>query len=381
MWTCGMDMATQHARPATERSASKAFGVRPNGRSGRFAVAPELAWPGKGGRLRSSNASGSIVARQNAPSPIYVARQPAVSKKCCSTGGQTAPARELPLAQIATAIPRWRENHIEASATRGAKVAAQPSRPASSPCARLNCHSVTDMPQRRNPAPRLSAPITTGTVTPKRSESRPIRMPPTPKPTIVSVYGSDASARETPNSACRAGSATTTPYMAAPPMVMSSSAAPSLTQAYSDSASPLEEVLLSFMAAEINPKNPETHHGSPLQPVLDHQPGARRFPQARRAHRQAAVRRRLGAQAALEARPQPDHGGCARRAISPGPVARPPLARVGERRHARGDRRGDHPSRFLRGLAQRRHRRADRQAGLRRTQGMSRSRAKTFLLH
>jgi 4-carboxymuconolactone decarboxylase len=53
--------------------------------------------------------------------------------------------------------------------------------------------------------------------------------------------------------------------MAAPPMVMSSSAAPSLTQAYSDSASPLEEVLLSFMAAEINPKNPETHHGRPLQ--------------------------------------------------------------------------------------------------------------------
>src|SRR5437879_897292 len=227
-----MDMATQHASPATERSASKAFGVRPNGRS------------------------------------------------------------------------------------------------------------VSDMRQRRKPAPRLSAPVTTGTMTPKRSASRPIRMPPTPKPTIVSVYGSDASARETPNSACRAGSATTTPYMAAPPMVMSSSAAPSLTQAYSDSASPLEEVLLSFIAAEINPKNPETHHGRPLQPVFDHQPGARRLSQLR------------------------GH-----------------LWRAGERRHARGDRRGDHPSRLLRGLAQRRHRRAARQAGLRRTQAMSRSRVKTVLLH
>src|SRR3989475_9889442 len=281
MWTCGMDMATQHASPATERSASKAFGVRPNGRSGRFAMAPEVARPGKGGRFLSSNASGSIVARQNTPNPMYVTRQPAVSKKCCSTGGQTAPARELPLALIATDIPRRRVNHIEASATRGAKVAAQPRRPASSPCARLNCHSVADMPQRRKPAPRLSAPVTTGTMTPKRSASRPIRMPPTPKPTIVSVYGSDASARETPNSACRAGSATTTPYMAAPPMVMSSSAAPSLTQAYSDSASPLEEVLLSFIAAEINPKNPETHHGRPLQPVFDHQPGARRLSQLR----------------------------------------------------------------------------------------------------
>jgi hypothetical protein len=57
--------------------------------------------------------------------------------------------------------------------------------------------------------------------------------------------------------------------MAAPPMVMSSSAAPSLTHAYSDSASPLEEVLLSFIAAEINPKTPETYHGRPLQPVFD----------------------------------------------------------------------------------------------------------------
>src|SRR6267143_2666130 len=228
------------------------------------------------------------------------------------------------------------------------------------------------MPQRRKPAPRLRAPITTGTMTPKRSESLPIRMPPTPKPTIVSVYGSDASARETPNSACRAGSATTTPYMAAPPMVMSSSAAPSLTQAYSDSASPLEEVLLSFMAAEINPKNPETHHGRPLQPAFDHQPDPRRPSQAGRAHRQAVVRRRLGAQAALEARPQPDHRGRARRALPPGPVARPRLACAGERRHARRDQRGDHPSRFLRRLAKRRHRRADRQAGLRRAQAMSR---------
>src|SRR5438034_8524078 len=128
------------------------------------------------------------------------------------------------------------------------------------------------MPQRRKPAPRLSAPITTGTMTPKRSASRPIRMPPTPKPIIVSVYGSDASALVTPNSACTAGSATTTPYMAAPPMVISSSAAPSLTQAYSDSASPLGEVLLSFIAAEINPENPETHHGRPLQPVFGHEP-------------------------------------------------------------------------------------------------------------
>ena len=44
-------------------------------------------------------------------------------------------------------------------------------------------------------------------------------MLPTPKPIIVSVYGSDASARATPNSACTDGSATTTDHMPTPPMV------------------------------------------------------------------------------------------------------------------------------------------------------------------
>ena len=71
----------------------------------------------------------------------------------------------------------------------------------------------------------------TGTMMPKRSDSRPITMPPTPKPIIVSVYGSDASARATPNSACTAGSATTTDHMPTPPIVDSSSATDSRNHA------------------------------------------------------------------------------------------------------------------------------------------------------
>ena len=59
---------------------------------------------------------------------------------------------------------------------------------------------------------------------PKRSDSLPIAIPPKPKQTIVSVYGSDASARAMPKSACTAGSATTTLHMPAPPTVDSSSA-------------------------------------------------------------------------------------------------------------------------------------------------------------
>ena len=54
---------------------------------------------------------------------------------------------------------------------------------------------------------------------PKRSESLPIRMPPKPKPSIVSVYGSEAADRAIPNSACTAGSTTATDHMPTPPML------------------------------------------------------------------------------------------------------------------------------------------------------------------
>src|SRR5215216_5404484 len=74
-----------------------------------------------------------------------------------------------------------------------------------------------------------------GTRMPKRSASRPISTPPTAKPTVVSVYGSEASARATPNSACTAGSATTTDQMPTPPIVLSSIPAASRNQAYGDS--------------------------------------------------------------------------------------------------------------------------------------------------
>ena len=43
--------------------------------------------------------------------------------------------------------------------------------------------------------------------------------PPTANPTIASVNGNEASARGTANSACTAGSATTTDHIPTPPMV------------------------------------------------------------------------------------------------------------------------------------------------------------------
>ena len=45
-----------------------------------------------------------------------------------------------------------------------------------------------------------------------------------PKPTISSVYGSEASARAMPNSACTAGRTTATTYIALLPIVISASA-------------------------------------------------------------------------------------------------------------------------------------------------------------
>ncbi len=79
------------------------------------------------------------------------------------------------------------------------------------------------MPAAMKPAPRPPAPISTGTITPKRSASLPIAMPPRPKPIISSVYGSEASARATPNSACTAGSTTDTTYITLEPTVISAS--------------------------------------------------------------------------------------------------------------------------------------------------------------
>ena len=56
--------------------------------------------------------------------------------------------------------------------------------------------------------------------------------PPQARPSIVSVNGSDAAARATPNSACTIGSATTTDHMPTPPTVDTSMVAPRRSHAW-----------------------------------------------------------------------------------------------------------------------------------------------------
>ena len=79
--------------------------------------------------------------------------------------------------------------------------------------------------------PSASAPPTTGTTTPKRSESRPSRMLPSPVQIIVAVYGSAAADRATPNSASTAGRTTITDHIPTLPMAESTSAAKRRAQA------------------------------------------------------------------------------------------------------------------------------------------------------
>ena len=78
-------------------------------------------------------------------------------------------------------------------------------------------------------------------------------------------------------------------------------------------------------------------------------------PQAGAAHRRRALRRRVGAPAALPARPQPRDDQRARRHEPARPAPLAPRPRPAERRDRGGDRRDDHAPGLLRGLAERGH--------------------------
>ena len=141
----------------------------------------------------------------------------------------------MPQDAIATAMPRRRSNQCEMSLMIGPNDPELPN--PIRPCASANCQRLAAMPDSTKPSPRQIAPKTIGRMTPKRSASRPIRTPPAPKPTMVSVNGSDASPRLTPKSVCIAGSTTMNDHMPTPPMVPVASAAQSRIQAALESTS------------------------------------------------------------------------------------------------------------------------------------------------
>ncbi len=59
--------------------------------------------------------------------------------------------------------------------------------PTRRPWARANCQRLLAWLAATYPTPSAMAPPTIGTMTPRRSERRPIRMPPNPKQIIVMV--------------------------------------------------------------------------------------------------------------------------------------------------------------------------------------------------
>ena len=72
MWTCGIDMATQHETPATHSSTCTVAGFMPMGRSSAATCPPARTAAGAGwigGRRRNTSASGSMDTTQNTPMP------------------------------------------------------------------------------------------------------------------------------------------------------------------------------------------------------------------------------------------------------------------------------------------------------------------------
>jgi hypothetical protein len=76
----------------------------------------------------------------------------------------------------------------------------------------------------------ITADPISASVTPNRSTARPITRLPSAKPIMVKVYGSEASARATPNSACTAGMITMIDHIPTLPRTAMARVMPSLVQ-------------------------------------------------------------------------------------------------------------------------------------------------------
>ena len=119
-------------------------------------------------------------------------------------------------------------NQWEMSEATGAKVAAMPNSPHRTPSERLKCHSSVARAANSSPAGRQRLASRAGAMMPKRSESRPIMTPPTPKPIMNRVYGMEPAPRPVPNSAAAGSRTRIAAYIAEPATVMSRSDATSL---------------------------------------------------------------------------------------------------------------------------------------------------------
>ena len=91
MWTCGIDIATQQATPATHKIACSALGDRPAAVCAAACEASTAGPPSLGARRRSIGTNGSIASAHTTPTAMCVIRHPSALTKCCRSGGQITP--------------------------------------------------------------------------------------------------------------------------------------------------------------------------------------------------------------------------------------------------------------------------------------------------
>ena len=143
--------------------------------------------------------------------------------KCCSTGGQIAPATYVPLMTIPTARPRRAVNQCEMSEAIGANVPAMPNSPHRSPSETLKCHSSVARAANSSPAGRHRLASRAGAMMPNRSASRPIMTPPNAKPIMNRVYGMEPAPRPVSNSAAAGSRTRIAAYIVEPAIAMRNS--------------------------------------------------------------------------------------------------------------------------------------------------------------
>ena len=120
-------------------------------------------------------------------------------------------------------------NQWEMSEATGAKVAAMPNSPLSTPSETLKCHNSVARAANSSPAGRHRLASSAGARMPNRSASLPIMTPPNANPIMNRVYGMEPAPRPVSNSAAAGSRTRIAAYIAEPATAMRKSDAKSRT--------------------------------------------------------------------------------------------------------------------------------------------------------
>ena len=172
MCTCGIDIATQQAAghaaaPAPGPASCRTGRCAPAAAQRRSATGVAAA---SGGRGRISGDRAAIARRRTRP----VRGRSRASRRSHEVLHDRRPdraAQVVPLAQIATAMPRWRTNHSDVSAI---MARTSPRRRRDRSAGRARARTARCCSTSAAAAEAGAAPTNSGTLTPKRSASRPI---------------------------------------------------------------------------------------------------------------------------------------------------------------------------------------------------------------